>query len=453
MGRIFLSAGHGGLENGIRDPGVVAGGTTEAQEMIRIREWLAVELRSRGHTAYSIPDTYNQVQTIDWINYYGRQGDVAIELQTGGSPNPSVRGVTMFHIANNTQRRADAQLVLKLLLRQVPQFPNRGVKPDTDSGLGRLIFCRWVIIPSLYVEIGYLTNPQDRALIQTRYQDIARGLADGLIAWVGSESINPTPPLPPGTPVYDSIGVQINGQYYGNLGILVNGNAHIPVDLVDKVGIDAVELQQIQRIRYRNVVYARAIDLRNFGVSVTWDNPNRTVILRSVSRLFSSQIDQIMGRGNVAEAQLVLFLKSEHPAGLIQFPEITQHYVREAGIEGVNHDIAFCQMCLETEFLRFNPETKASQNNFASLGAARVEAGTATFPNPKTGVRAHIQHLKAYASTEPLVQAVVDPRFSDIQRGVAPSVLQLGGRWSADLRYGDRILALVQRLYEAADLL
>ncbi|NJK38571.1 MAG: cell wall hydrolase [Oscillatoriales cyanobacterium RM2_1_1] len=450
MGRIFLSAGHGGFENGIRDPGITAGGTTEAQVMIQIREWLAVELRSRGHTAYSIPDTFSLIQTIDWINYYGRPGDVAVELHTGGSPNPSVRGVTVFYIANNSQRRADGELVLRLLLRQVPQFPSRGVKPDTESGLGNLAFCRWVTIPSLYIEVGYLTNPQDRALLQTRYREIAKGLGDGIIVWLGSDHINPAPALPPGTQVYESIGVKINNRDYGRLGILVNGNSYIPADLVDKAGVDGVQQVQLRRIRYRNIVYVRAVDLRNFGVSISWDNPTRTVILRSVSRPLFDQMDQIMGQGRVSEAQLVLFLKSENPAGLTQFPEIARLYVQEAGIETVNHDLAFCQMCLETEFLRFDRETQAAQNNFAGLGAARVESGTARFPDPKTGVRAHIQRLKAYGSTEPILQEIVDPRFSYVERGIAPSVLQLGGRWSEDLRYGDRILALVQRLYEAA---
>jgi hypothetical protein len=68
-------------------------------------------------------------------------------------------------------------------------------------------------------------------------------------------------------------------------------------------------------------------------------------------------------------------------------------------------------------------------------------------------VRAHIQHLKAYASTDPVIQDIVDPRFRFITRGVAPLLALLGGRWSAELNYGDRILALVRRLYEASQIL
>ena len=92
-------------------------------------------------------------------------------------------------------------------------------------------------------------------------------------------------------------------------------------------------------------------------------------------------------------------------------------------------------------------------NNFASLGAIGGATASASFPSARIGVRAHIQRLKAYASTEPLVQDVVDPRFRFVTRGVAPLVDQLSGRWSVDLQYGKKIMALMRRLYESAGLI
>ena len=122
-------------------------------------------------------------------------------------------------------------------------------------------------------------------------------------------------------------------------------------------------------------------------------------------------------------------------------------------VEGINYDIAFSQMCLATNFLRFGGDAKPAQNNFADLGAVGGGAQGATFPSAQMGVRAHIQHLKAYANLEPLVQDVVDPRFRFVTRGIAPLVDQLSGRWSSDLDYGKKILAILRRLYESADLI
>ena len=44
----------------------------------------------------------------------------------------------------------------------------------------------------------------------------------------------------------------------------------------------------------------------------------------------------------------------------------------------------------------------------------------------KTGIRAQIQHLKAYASAQPLTQRCVDPRYQYVQKGCAPYVEWLG---------------------------
>ena len=74
----------------------------------------------------------------------------------------------------------------------------------------------------------------------------------------------------------------------------------------------------------------------------------------------------------------------------------------------------------------------------------------ASFADQRTGVRAHIQHLKAYASNAPLFQPVVAPRFHLVARGVAPSLSKLMGRWAIDPLYDRKILALIRRLYESA---
>lgn len=109
-------------------------------------------------------------------------------------------------------------------------------------------------------------------------------------------------------------------------------------------------------------------------------------------------------------------------------------------------------MCVETGFLRFGGDIKAEQNNFAGLGSIGGGTEAAAFPSARIGVRAHIQHLKAYASLEPLVNEVVDPRFRFVTRGVATKIDELSGRWSADLDYGSKITAMVKRLYESAGL-
>ncbi|MDP8965171.1 MAG: N-acetylmuramoyl-L-alanine amidase [Cyanobacteriota bacterium] len=455
MGRIFISAGHGGTEQGNLDRGSVVGSTTEAQEMILLRDQVVPELRSRGFEVLSVPDDLSLSQTIQWINARDRVGDVALEIHADAFSNPDVRGATAFYIANNTERKNHADLLLLALIRRVPQLPNRGAKPDTSTGVGRIRFCRDTTLPSIVMEVGFLSNPDDRALLQKQRRDIALGLADGLAAWSravsgGSSSSGSTNGS---TTTYSPINININNQTYGEQGILINSNAYIPIDLVDRLGIDLSTAPNVRRVQYQGVVYVQAIALRDYNISVNWDNSSRTVILRSNLQICPGQIDRIMGHGSTSEVQLMMFLKANNENALTQFPDLPKLYREEATIEGVNYDIAFSQACVETNFLRFGDDLKASQNNFGGLGDVGGTADAATFPSARLGVRAHVQQLKAYASLEPLVQEVVSPRFRFITRGIAPLVGQLSGRWSADTQYGDRILAVVRRLYESAGLL
>ncbi|MBT9312093.1 hormogonium tapered terminus morphoprotein TftA [Leptothoe kymatousa] len=452
MAQIFISAGHGGFENGIKDSGVKVDGITEAQEMIRIRDLIVPELRSRGFKVLSVPDDLSLQQSIQWINDRNRPGDVAIELHAGAFQNIEARGATAYYIAKNTVRKSDAELILLALLRRVPQLPSRGALPDTSAGMGSLAFCRQVEPASLLMEVAYLTNDRDRNLLTSRRRDFAIGLADGLATW--SRRINDNAPTP-NEPNFPTVNITINGGRYDEKGIVVNNNSYLPIDLADRLGVDLSNNDEIRRVRYGNIVYVKTVDLRDFNISIGWDAPSRTVQLKTQSALgiCPGLIDQIMGHGNTSQVNLMMFLKNNNEAALKAFPDLPKIYREEGVIEGVNYDIAFCQMCVETEFLKFGGIVKASQNNFASLGAVSGNPEGATFASARVGVRAHIQRLKGYASKEPLVQELVDPRFRFISRGSAVLVGQLSGRWSTDLKYGEKIMAMVRRLYESAKLL
>ncbi len=448
MGRIFISAGHGGTEGSGIDPGIVVAGTTEAREMILTRDLVVSELRSRGFEVLATPDDLSMLQSIAWINARAIVGDAALEIHGDASGNPAVRGASVFFIPNNDLRKAHAELLLLALLRRVSQIPSRGARPDTDSGTGILAFCRQVSVPSLLMNIGFLTSPDDRTVIQNRRRDVALGIADGLASW--SRALSGQSPNP--EPTYPTIDISINGGIYDEQGVIVNGNSYIPIDLVDRLGVDLSQASDIRRIVYRNIVYVKAIELRPFNIAVSWDATTRTITLQNAT-LCPGQIDRIMGVGQTSELQMMMFLKSNNEGAISQFPDIPRLYREEGMVEGVNYDIAFCQMCIETGFLQFGGSIRPDQNNFGGLGDAAGTADGAIFPSARIGVRAHIQHLKAYASTAPLVQGLVDPRFRFVARGVAPLVGQLSGRWAADPQYGDKITSLVRRLYESAGIL
>ncbi len=444
MGRIFIAAGGSEAQSG----GAIAN-IAATRQIILLCDLITQILRSRSYDTLSVPEDLNIHQAIDWINRRSQQGDVAIELQPAASDTVKSRAAA-FYIAQNEQRRVQAEQLLQAYLRRVPQIASQGTKPDTQTDFGSLAFCRKVAIPSLTLGIGRLTDLEDQWVIPAQPQDVALGIAEGLASW--SRALSEQKPE-----AHQPISILLNGGLYNDEGILASGNAYVPTDLVDQLGIDLAHESAMQpsaqRLGYRNLVYIRAIDLRESNIAVHWEQETYTIKLRSALMIPVSQLDRIMGRGYASEVQMMMFLKAHNSESLTQFADLPKLYREEAQIEWVNPDIAFAQMCVETQFLQFGGLTKPEQYNFAGLGGVGTGATGQSFLDPRIGVRAHIQRLKAYASTEPLIQASVDPRFHLVRRGACPTIAQLAPRWSAMPGYATKIGAIVRQLYESMGLL
>ncbi|MDR0404045.1 MAG: glucosaminidase domain-containing protein [Treponema sp.] len=156
----------------------------------------------------------------------------------------------------------------------------------------------------------------------------------------------------------------------------------------------------------------------------------------------------IMGRGETGADILSLFLLSVNGGADPEFVrELAACYTEEAEAEGVNHDIAFAQMCLETGFLRYGGLVTADMNNFCGLGSIGPGEPGESFSSARIGVRAHIQHLKTYATNSPLNNELVDPRRRWVRQGSAPVLKNLSGTWAADPQYSYKIGVILGRLY------
>lgn len=139
----------------------------------------------------------------------------------------------------------------------------------------------------------------------------------------------------------------------------------------------------------------------------------------------------IMGKAQATAQQMALFCRSKNSTPQLtscSLEQLAEMFIEEGEAEGVRGDVAFAQSLHETGYFKFGGIVLPTQNNYAGIGALNGNATgqAASFPDPRTGVRAQIQHLKAYASTEALVNECVDPRFSLVARGVAPYVEWLG---------------------------
>lgn len=132
--------------------------------------------------------------------------------------------------------------------------------------------------------------------------------------------------------------------------------------------------------------------------------------------------------------------------------QFAQIVYEEAIAEGVKPEVVFTQCMKETAFLKYGGEVNPNQYNFAGIGATGTVHG-ATFENVRMGIRAQVQHLKAYGSLDKLINQCVDPRFNLVSRGSAKYVEWLGKKenptgagWATSKNYGHDIVNMINVL-------
>ena len=159
----------------------------------------------------------------------------------------------------------------------------------------------------------------------------------------------------------------------------------------------------------------------------------------------------IAGEATATEEQMLAYLLRRNPTPkLTGTPEELVHaYYEEAEHEGVRADVALAQAFKETGCFAYGGDVDWKQNNFCGLGATGGGVKGLSFPNMRTGARAHIQHLLAYSRKERPTNPIVDPRY-DLIRTNRPDIYgrltrwtDLNGVWAVPGRnYGQEILII-----------
>jgi len=151
----------------------------------------------------------------------------------------------------------------------------------------------------------------------------------------------------------------------------------------------------------------------------------------------------IADKGQLNAAQLAGFFLSKNPDHNADHIKVfARYYIEEAAAEGINSDVAFAQMCLETGYLRFGGLVQPEFHNYCGLGAMSIEEPGCIFKTEQLGVRAHIQHLQAYATTADIAlnNELIDPRYSWVHKTkYIQTVFELTGTWAMDPEYGNKI--------------
>ena len=229
--------------------------------------------------------------------------------------------------------------------------------------------------------------------------------------------------------------------------------------------------------KFRALVQAKnhggATGAYRYQVIVTGKNGVQTVLLKGKMTIGDTDDDDddddmddpyengkytITGESTVTVSQMIDYYKSRtfYPSfyensDAATIKKFCQIYLDECEAENIRAEVAFAQAMKETNFLRYGGDVSITQYNFAGIGATGGGAAGFSFSSVRMGIRAQIQHLKAYANYDALQKSCVDPRFSYVSRGTAPYVEWLGipdnpyGKgWATAQNYGSSILQMIR---------
>lgn len=162
----------------------------------------------------------------------------------------------------------------------------------------------------------------------------------------------------------------------------------------------------------------------------------------------------ITGPAKATVGQLTAYIKAKNPNVPKSVLDMASLYLSEGAAEGIRGDVAFAQSCLETGNFTFaGSAVTLDQNNFCGMGVTANGMKGNSFPTAQVGIRAQIQHLKAYANTDPLKGECADPRFQYVTRGCAEFVEWLGQKenpqgkgWATGAGYGEKILSILKAI-------
>lgn len=209
INRIVIDAGH----NGMTDPGAVFNGRRESDDTLRLANEVGEILSRNGYDViYTRTGDISQsvTQKADLANATDADLFVSIHRNMGTYPGQYSGVQTLIY-----DRSGIKLPMAENINRNLAGLGFRNINVETRPDLAVL---RRTKMPALLVEAGFMDNPQDNQIFDTRLNEIAQAIADGIMDTLNTEeadnsqtavlaSAQPIPPLPsfradssPGTP-------------------------------------------------------------------------------------------------------------------------------------------------------------------------------------------------------------------------------------------------------------
>lgn len=339
------------------------------------------------------------------------------------------------------------------------------------EGLRRLYGDNW---PSYYTEYIRYGSMQDKQYLNTTEIQDPLTTYDGVdysAVYDYHYYLNKYPELKTKYSKYDDLGVLKNFVEEGmKAGRQANSSFNLEIykanypDLVKQYGSDNTKY-------YQHYITTGKTNGYN-AITLFSQNTNQlanSISSQAVAEALKADKYAIVGKPLTTEAQLVRYFQSKadfpdyyknHDAEVKTLEDFVHVYYQEAVAENIRPEVAFAQMIIETGWLKYGGRVKIEQYNFAGLGATDGTSNSGSFASVRLGIRAHIQHLKAYAdknaSESTLKYPLIDNRFKYVTKGSAEYVEWLGTQenpnglgWATSTGYGNNVRTQINAILKS----
>ena len=176
MAKVFLSAGHGG-----NDPGAVANGLIEKdinlqisfilKDILETQDIHVIMTRdtdkdlSKTTANFKVSDMKERVTLIQENN-----AALVISIHQNSYTTPEVYGAQCFYHTNSTEGKQLAAIIQNQIITSTSQTKIRPIKGNNDYYL-----LKHSPVPTVIVECGFLSNPEEEKLLLT--EDYQRKIA------------------------------------------------------------------------------------------------------------------------------------------------------------------------------------------------------------------------------------------------------------------------------------
>ena len=183
--KIYIDQGHnprnpnaGAEGNGLREQDIVFRVGIELAELLRANGNFDVRL-SRPTSETQIGSSNNESLRLRVADANAWGADYFISIHTNASENPAATGSEAFAFSSPSRAFSLGEDILEGLA-ETTGLRNRGMK--VRSGLYVL---RKTAMPAVLVELGFISNPSDAALMNGSPELFAEGIYRGILEYTG----------------------------------------------------------------------------------------------------------------------------------------------------------------------------------------------------------------------------------------------------------------------------